>query len=135
MMLKVRLNPTPKNIDRVTQVQNKWTDRLMKLAGVVDTATGLDGDGKLTVKVFSVNTGVKGLPKSIDGIPVKRVVTGALHARWQSEDPVNPRQRFGRQCEVGGNRNDLVPCSQRGRNRLLAQQQSCHGAYQPCHDR
>lgn len=98
---EVRLDPTDKNIERVIQVQDKWTDRLMKKEGVVGTATGLDRDGKLTVQVFAVNAGVKGLPKNVDGIPLKQMVTGAIHARWQSTEPTNPKKRFERPVPIG----------------------------------
>jgi hypothetical protein len=74
----------PAGLARAVEVQERHTDQLMAMAGVVGTAVGVRTDGKHVVKIFTETAGVAGLPRDLDGIPVQVQVTGkifALHHR------------------------------------------------------
>ncbi len=67
-------------IARVMQVQDRNTDRLMAIKGVVGTATGLNAAGQPVVRVFLAKAGVPGIPAKLEGVPVVAEVTGTFHA-------------------------------------------------------
>lgn len=71
---------TPANLAKVIAVQDRHTSDLMKLNGVVGTATGISATGGLAVKVFAARADVAGIPASLDGIPVEVDVTGEFTA-------------------------------------------------------
>jgi hypothetical protein len=50
--------------------QARHTDRLLRLEGVVGTAVGLGSDGHEQVQLFTKTAGVRGLPTTLDGVPV-----------------------------------------------------------------
>jgi hypothetical protein len=60
--------------------QTRHTDELLKIRGVVGTAVGLDGAGHARVKVLTQSSGVRGLPVTLEGVPVSAVVTGTIRA-------------------------------------------------------
>ena len=60
--------------------QTRHTDQLLALPGVVGTAVGLDDRGHAQVKLFTVATSVRGVPATLDGVPVSAVVTGTIRA-------------------------------------------------------
>jgi hypothetical protein len=74
----------------VMEIQDRSTEDLMSVPGVVGTATGLAPDGRLAVMVYlkeEIRTPVKGkgisargIPAEIDGIPVVTEVTGEFRA-------------------------------------------------------
>jgi hypothetical protein len=66
--------------ERVRQVQQAHTDRLMELKGVEGTAIGLDEAGRPAMLVLLENGSVGGVPNKLDGVPVKRLVTGKIYA-------------------------------------------------------
>ena len=87
-------------IARVMDVQNRWTDRLMAQKGVVGTATGVDSAGRPLVLVLTERAVVDGLPKTVDGVPVKIQVTGRLFAKQTvrtttADNPQNGEGRAG----------------------------------------
>ena len=61
-------------------VQNRHTDRLLAIPGVVGTATGLRSDGSLAIKVLTEAAGVAGIPTDLEGVPVEVEVTGKIVA-------------------------------------------------------
>ncbi len=61
--------------------QERHTDRLLAIPGVVGTAVGLTADGRPAVKIFTKVAGVAGLPQSLEGIPVAVEVTGEIFAK------------------------------------------------------
>ncbi|HLG93945.1 MAG TPA: hypothetical protein VI546_03825 [candidate division Zixibacteria bacterium] len=69
------------NLGKVMAVQNRHTDQLMAIDGVVGTATGLSAAGKPVVKVYAERQGVAGIPATVDGIPVEVEVTGKFYAQ------------------------------------------------------
>lgn len=75
-----RYSPYSPQVASVMAVQDRHTERLLAIRGVVGTATGLNADGKLAVKVFAEREGVAGIPKNLDGVPVIVEVTGKFEA-------------------------------------------------------
>jgi hypothetical protein len=66
------------------EAQEAHTDALLRIQGVVGTATGFDKQDRLSVKVLVTGPNVTGIPEKLDGVPVEVVVTGkfiALHHR------------------------------------------------------
>ena len=101
-------------LERVIEVQEKHTQRLMGIPGVVGTAVGLDQDSRGVVKVFTARGGVAGIPGILDGVRVQPVVTGEFYALPKSEsppgkdkkppkdeEPVDPTARFDRPVPIG----------------------------------
>jgi hypothetical protein len=66
--------------ERVREVQERNTARLMKIKGVVGTAVGHNHEKRLAVKVFVERGGVATIPRKIDGVPVQTIVTGPIRA-------------------------------------------------------
>ena len=60
-------------------IQEKHTDRLLGIRGVVGTAVS-DENGRWVVKVYTDARGVRGVPKKLDGADVVVQVTGKLRA-------------------------------------------------------
>ena len=71
----------PHTIGRATAAQQRHTDDLLKMPGVVGTAVGLGQDGKPVVKIYVEKRGVAGLPAQLDGVPVVLQETGPIYAR------------------------------------------------------
>ncbi len=61
--------------------QERHTERLLAIPGVVGTAVGLTADGRPAVKIYTTEAGVAGLPRSLEGIPVAVEVTGQIFAK------------------------------------------------------
>ena len=64
----------------VMAIQDKHTDELLQVNGVVGTGTGVDANGKLVVKVFTSRAGVANIPASLEGVPVEVEETGDFQA-------------------------------------------------------
>jgi hypothetical protein len=76
-------------------VQERHTNRLLAIPGVVGTAVGLDRDGRAVIRVFTARPGVAGLPAVLDGLPVESKVTGMFVAFS------DPTTRFDRPVPTG----------------------------------
>ena len=96
--------------ERVKEVQERHTDRLMAIEGVEGTAVGLDRDVRPIVTVFTQDETVAGIPEKLDGVPVQVVVTGKIYALPKPEnpgggkppkEPVDPTARFERPVPIG----------------------------------
>ena len=66
--------------ERVKQVQERHTAKLMAQKGVVGTAVGLSEGGRPAMLVLLEETGVAGIPAELDGVPVQPIVTGKISA-------------------------------------------------------
>lgn len=71
------------DVEAVAAVQNRHTDRLLDIPGVVGTATGRRSDGSLAIKVLTEARGVSGIPAYLEGVPVEVEVTGKIVALAQ----------------------------------------------------
>lgn len=114
------LNPgiTNEDIQKVIAIQDKATPELMAKQGVVGTATGVNADGDLVIRVYAQRHGVMNdLPEKIDGIPVEMRVIGQFRPLFfqpppqdkqgqagqpKARPPVDdPTQRFPRPIPIG----------------------------------
>jgi hypothetical protein len=96
--------------ERVKAVQERHTDTLMGMKGVVGTAVGLDESNGHVVIVLVEKEGLAGIPNNLGGVPVRPVVTGKIYALPKGgnggagkppEPPVDPTARFSRPVPIG----------------------------------
>ena len=76
-------------------IQNRHTDELLAIPGVVGTATGLGADGRPAVLVLARAAGVSGIPASLDGARVEVRVTGDVAAFTAPGTPARARPGGG----------------------------------------
>ena len=65
---------------RAIEAQERHTNDLLGIQGVVGTAVGLGANGQAVVKIYTEKSGIAGLPRSLDGVPVRVQVTGRIFA-------------------------------------------------------
>jgi hypothetical protein len=82
-------------LERAKKAQENHTGRLIAIEGIEGTAIGLDEQDQPVVKVFTARPGVRGIPREIDGVPIKEVVTGKIYALF------DPTVRFDRPVPIG----------------------------------
>jgi PKD repeat protein len=80
--------------ERAKEVQERHTEKLMAKEGVVGTAIGLDDGGNAVVLVLLKHGKPEGIPGQLDGVKVKKIVTGEFHAR-------DDTARYGRPVPIG----------------------------------
>jgi hypothetical protein len=62
------------------RAQQRHTEALLEVPGVVGTAVGRLPNGRTGIRVFVASTGTRGLPRAIDGVPIHTEVTGLFMA-------------------------------------------------------
>jgi hypothetical protein len=72
-------------------VQDRHTEQVIRIPGVVGIGTGIGANDQPVIRVFSRVSGIAGIPKTLDGIPVTVKVTGMFIAYS------DPRDRFKRE--------------------------------------
>jgi hypothetical protein len=96
--------------ERVKAVQERHTDTLMGIKGVVGTAVGLDEANGHVVIVLVEKEGLAGIPNNLGGVPVRPVVTGKIYALPKGgnggaakppQPPVDRTARFERPVPIG----------------------------------
>lgn len=92
--------PDPEVVKKVMDVQNRATPGLISQKGVVGTATGLDEDGNVVIRVYTTGADSPKIPKTLENIPVVEVLTGPIHALYQAP-PFNQRARQARPVPIG----------------------------------
>ena len=114
------LGSQPPGLAKALAAQARHTDRLLGIEGVVGTAVGLGSDGRAQVQLFTKAAGVRGLPASLDGVPVSVVVTGEIRAlpamaqapaRPSAAGSVNRKARFDRPVPIGVSTGNQGECS------------------------
>ncbi|MEW6050180.1 MAG: hypothetical protein AB1644_03855 [Candidatus Zixiibacteriota bacterium] len=72
----------PEAVSKVMGIQDRNTDMLMNIDGVVGTGTGVDENGNLCIKVYTSGTVASAgkIAPVIDGIPVSVEETGPFYA-------------------------------------------------------
>ncbi len=70
----------PPGLERAIEAQERHTNDLLGIQGVVGTAVGLGTNGQAVVKIYTEKSGVAGLPRSLNGVPVVVQVTGKIFA-------------------------------------------------------
>jgi hypothetical protein len=98
--------------------QARHTDRLLQIAGVVGTAIGLAPDGSAAVEIFTKSAAIRGLPVTLDGVPVSEVETGEIRAIAASvvapaaaAVSINPTSKFARPVPIGVSTGNQGQCS------------------------
>jgi hypothetical protein len=87
--------------------QARHSDQLLAIPGVVGTAVAVEENGQARVRLFTRSRGVRGLPATLDGVPVSTVVTGAIRALPASPSlgvaaaAVNRTAKFARPVPIG----------------------------------
>ena len=99
--------------ERIQEIQERYTERLMARPGIVGTALGVDPNGRNAVLVFLEEPDATDLPRHLDGAPVEPVVTGKIYAlQWwwfPSRDRTPPAAPTGlAAAAVGSSRIDLT---------------------------
>lgn len=105
--------------ERVREVQERNTNRLLAIKEVVGTAVGLNENDELVVKVLLERPGVAGIPKKLDEVPVQTVVTGKIYALPKPDKPgksgdkkkINPMKRCDRPVPIGVSTGNEEECS------------------------
>lgn len=108
-------------LEQAIAAQERHTDALLGIQGVVGTAVGLAADGTPVVLVLTERAGVAGLPTRLDGVPVDVRVTGkieALHHRPGHEagdtggtTKLSPKSRWPRPVPIGISTGNEFSCS------------------------
>jgi PKD repeat protein len=89
--------------ERVLEVQQRHTDQMMAVQGVVGTAVGLDEDNPALL-VLLEHEGVTGIPAQVDGVKVKKLVTGRIYA-------LADKTRYDRPVPIGVSTGNAGECS------------------------
>jgi hypothetical protein len=87
------LNARNPRVQAVMAVQDEWTPALLRLPGVVGTATGVNADGEVAIKVYLESAGAVGLPPFLSGVPVDIEVSGMFTARAENLTTTDQWQR------------------------------------------
>ncbi len=92
--------------ERVREVQERHTDSFMAVPGVVGTAIG-EGQGAQPIMLVLVEHGAVGpIPEQLEGVPVRRLVTGKIEALQGGKPGVEasaltPADRWPRPVPIG----------------------------------
>ena len=104
----------------IIAVQNRHTDRLMAIRGVVGTAIGEGADGSPDIQVLTEGPGVAGIPADLEGIPVEVKVTGKIMALGEpsvdvaskgSGSSLTTTSRWPRPVPIGVSTGNVGECS------------------------
>jgi hypothetical protein len=82
-------------IQKAIEVQDRNSDRLMSIPGVVGHGVGISEYDEPVIKIFVARAGIPGLPADLEGIPTKVVFTGMIVAY------TDPTARFSRPVPIG----------------------------------
>jgi len=75
-----RLTPFQGALAGVMEVQDRHTPQLLRVPGVVGTATGVDQSGHAILVVLTRSTDLTGIPGVLENVPVSVRVTGEFQA-------------------------------------------------------
>jgi hypothetical protein len=70
----------PPGLERAKEVKDRNAARLLEVSGVVAVGVGPDDAGRTAVVIFTDKPGVRGLPASLEGVPVVSRVSGQFFA-------------------------------------------------------
>ena len=100
----------PPGLQIAIEAQERHTDTLMTVEGVVGTAVGVRGDGAPVVKIFTEVAGIPGLPRTLDGVPVIVQVTGKIFARHHRTGHTGGPGNLEESPDSGGGIDPCVKC-------------------------
>jgi hypothetical protein len=101
-------------IQEVTQIQDRYTDWLLQIPGVVGTGITILPDGQYAIKILTRYQGVeKDLPESLEGVPVVVEEVGDIRAlaftgKFDPPDPVPTGVSVGNKNECAAGTNGAV---------------------------
>ena len=90
---------TRHTLARAIQLQKRHSPRLLSLENVVGTATGVDRNGRLAIKVYARKGGIANLPEELDGMPIVVEATGEFYALQGPRPRHSPPTRHRRSPE------------------------------------
>lgn len=96
-------------VERAKEIQEKYTDFLLGIEGVVAVAVGYDQHYQVVIKVFVSEPDVSGIPEQLEGVKIEVIVTGQFYAIAEpnpadglgDDDPVDRTARFARPVPIG----------------------------------
>jgi len=99
----------PPGLERAVEVKKQHEEALLRVQGVAGAAVGLNGDSRAVIIIFTEAPGVRGLPASLEGVPVEVHVSGKFVALPKPENPgkppkepaPDPTARFERPVPIG----------------------------------
>ncbi len=101
----------PPGLQRAIEVKERHAEALLGVSGVVGAAVGHNGDSSPAIIIFTDTPGVRGLPTSLEGVPVIVQVSGKFFAQPKppgkgkppkDEEPaLTPRDRWPRPVPIG----------------------------------
>lgn len=94
----------PPGLERAKEVKERHTKGLLAVPGVVGVAVGTTGEDRAAVAVYTESAGVRGLPASLEGVPVVVHVSGKIVALPKPPSPPpgpTPRDRWPRPVPIG----------------------------------
>lgn len=99
----------PPGLERAIEVKKQHEEALLRVQRVAGAAVGLNADNRAVIIIFTEAPGVRGLPASLEGIPVKVQVSGKFVAlpkpdkpgKPPKEPPADPTARFERPVPIG----------------------------------
>jgi hypothetical protein len=103
--LAVNLEMTNPQVQAVMAVQDRHTRQIMQDPNVVGTATGVNADGQLCVKIYLAKATQVPTPVDLDGVPVDVEITGKFVAMAGNKTKQTPPISLG---TSGGWRYDLA---------------------------
>jgi len=77
----------PSRARTAMEVQDRYTGGLLALEGVVGTAIGLDSDGEVVIRIYTLRPGISGIPERLEDIPVQVQVSGEIRALKKPSNP------------------------------------------------
>jgi len=100
--------------ERVKEVQERNTAKLMAKDGVVGTAVGLNEQGRHTILILLDRAGLGGIPNELEGVPVQPIVTGKIEALPKGKpggSTLSPTARWPRPVPIGVSTGNEGECS------------------------
>jgi hypothetical protein len=91
--------PNPELVQKVMDIQNRATPELLKQKGIVGTATGLDDDGNVVIRVYTTGADNPKIPATIENIAVVEIQSGNWHFRQGAA--FDPKARQPRPVPIG----------------------------------
>lgn len=103
----------PPGLQRAIEVKERHAEALLGVPGVVGAAVGHNGNSNPAIIIFTAIPGVRGLPTSLEGVPVIVQVSGIFFAQPKPEGRGNgkppkdeepaltPRDRWPRPVPIG----------------------------------
>jgi hypothetical protein len=87
-------------LQRAIEAQRRVAAKLMATPGVVGTGVALNAGAAPAIRVYTAARESAGVPRSVDGVAVERVVTGLIIAR-ACQDTGDPSDRCNRPVPIG----------------------------------